>query len=77
MVKHLLPPLNKDGNAVPVPAIHGKWEIADNSILAQIEKSLKDVTIDEQKVKDLISIPDVWARVVVVKNATIANGTVI
>ena len=67
MVKSLLPPLNDD-HAVAIPSTHGKWTIDENSILGRIANGLKDITI-EQEVEDLISIPDVWARVAVVKNA--------
>ena len=67
MVKSLLPPLNED-HAVPLPSTHGKWVLDDNSILGRISNGLKDITI-EQNIEDLISIPDVWARVSVVKNA--------
>ena len=67
MVKSLLPPLNED-HAVAVPSTHGKWTVDENSILGRIANGLKDITI-EQEVEDLISIPDVWARVAVVKNA--------
>ena len=67
MVKSLLPPLNED-HAVAIPSTHGKWTVDENSILGRIANGLKDITI-EQEVEDLISIPDVWARVAVVKNA--------
>ncbi len=67
MVKSLLPPLNED-HAVPLPASSGKWVVDENSILGRVGNGLKDITF-EQEVEDLISIPDVWARVTIVKNA--------
>ena len=67
MFKNLLPPLNED-HQLPAPANAGAWVKDDNALLGRIRDGLKAITI-EQEVEEIISIPDVWARVTVVKNA--------
>ena len=66
-MKPLLPPL-KDDHAIVKPSTAGKWIKEDNSLLKRISEGLKTNEIEEN-VEDLISIPDVWARATVVKNA--------
>ena len=66
-MKSLLPPL-KDDHAVVKPASSGEWVLDDNSLLKRISDGLKTTEFD-YNAEDLISIPDVWARTAVVKNA--------
>ena len=66
-MKPLLPPL-KDDHAIVKPSSSGKWIKEDNSLLRRISEGLKTSEIEEN-VEDLISIPDVWARTAVFKNA--------
>jgi len=66
-MKSLLPPL-KDDHAVVKPATSGQWVREDNSLLKRISDGLKTTEV-EINTEDLISIPDVWARTAVVKNA--------
>ena len=67
MSKNLLPPLDPKAQ-IAAPATTGTWTKDDNTLLGRIRDGLKKITI-EQEVEDIISIPDVWARVAVVKNA--------
>ena len=68
MYKNLLPPMDDDKNQIASPNTSGEWVKDDYTLLARIRDGLKNITIEEQ-VEDIISVPDVWARVAIVKNA--------
>tara|TARA_Y100001970_G_C14247477_1_gene869355 strand:- start:805 stop:4269 length:3465 start_codon:yes stop_codon:yes gene_type:complete len=68
MFKNLLPPMDEEKNQIPSPSSSGVWNKDDYTLLSRIRDGLKNITIEEQ-VEDIISIPDVWARIAIVKNA--------
>ena len=68
MFKNLLPPMDDANNKIPSPNVAGVWAKDDYTLLARIRDGLKNITIEE-KVEDIISVPDVWARVAIVKNS--------
>ena len=68
MYKNLLPPMDEDKNSIASPNTSGEWVKDDYTLLARIRDGLQNITIEEE-VEDIISVPDVWARVAIVKNA--------
>jgi len=67
MFKNLLPPMDEK-KQIAAPTAPGIWTKNDNTLLARIRDGLKNIKIEEE-VEDIISVPDVWARAVIVKNA--------
>jgi len=67
MVKKVLPPLN-DQNQVPNIAGSGDWKAEDATFLAKLAKGLKMSGEDVVSAADINSVPDVWARVLIVRN---------
>ena len=68
MFKNLLPPMDDEKNQIASPITAGEWVKDDYTLLARIRDGLKNITIEEE-VEDILSVPDVWARVAIVKNA--------
>ena len=67
MVKKVLPPIN-DQNQLPNLATSGEWKNEDASFLEKLAKSLKVGGEDLITASDIVSVPDVWARVLIVRN---------
>ena len=67
MVKKVLPPIN-DQNQLPNLATSGEWKSEDSSFLEKLAKSLKVGGEDLITASDIVSVPDVWARVLIVRN---------
>ncbi len=66
MVKKLLPPLH-EANQVPNLSSSGEWKVEDYNFLAQLANGLKIPKSDNIHT-DLNSVPDVWARLLIVRN---------
>jgi len=71
MVKKVLPPLNEQ-NQVPNIASSGEWKSEDSTFLEKLAKGLKSGG-EEIVSTDIISVPDVWARVLIVRNGLLDN----
>jgi hypothetical protein len=67
MVKKVLPPLNEQ-NQIPNIATSGEWKSEDSSFLEKLSKGLKIGGEDLVSASDIVSVPDVWARVLIVRN---------
>jgi len=70
MVKKVLPPLNEQ-NQVPNIASSGEWKSEDSTFLEKLSKGLKIGGEDIVSAADIVSVPDVWARVLIVRNGLI------
>ena len=71
MVKKVLPPL-KEQNQVPNIASSGEWKSEDSTFLDKLAKGLK-IGSEEVISTDIVSVPDVWARVLIVRNGLLDN----
>ena len=65
MVKKVLPPLNEQ-NQVPNIATSGEWKAEDAAFLEKLAKGLKMGGEEIISATDIVSVPDVWARVLFV-----------
>ena len=72
MVTKVLPPLNKE-NQLPNIATSGEWKSEDSSFLEKLSKGLKIGGEDLVSASDIVSVPDVWARVLIVRNGLLDN----
>ena len=72
MVKKVLPPLN-DQNQVPNIAGSGEWKAEDATFLSKLAKGLKMGGEEVVLASDINSVPDVWARVLIVRNGLVDN----
>ena len=70
MVKKVLPPLDIK-NQIANLAASGEWKVEDATFLDKLAKGLKLVGHEEVSSADIYSIPDVWARVLLVRNGII------
>ena len=73
MVKKVLPPLN-DQNQVPNIAGSGEWKAEDATFLEKLANGLKMSGEDVVSAADINSVPDVWARVLIVRNGLLDNS---
>ena len=62
MVKKVLPPLNEQ-NQIPNIATSGEWKAEDATFLEKLSKGLKMTGEETVSASDIVSVPDVWARV--------------
>ncbi len=76
MVKKVLPPLN-DQNQVPNIAGSGEWKAEDATFLSKLAKGLKMAGEDVVNSADINSVPDVWARVLIVRNGLVDSDRLI
>ena len=67
MVKKVLPPLNEE-NQLPNLASSGEWKAEDAAFLGKLAKGLKMGGDSIISATDINSVPDVWARVLIVRN---------
>jgi hypothetical protein len=74
MVKKVLPPLNEQ-NQVPNIAGSGEWKAEDATFLEKLAKGLKMSGEDVVSTADINSVPDVWARVLIVRNGLVNGST--
>ena len=70
MVRKVLPPLN-DQNQVPNIASSGDWKAEDATFLEKLAKGLKMGGEEVVSAADINSVPDVWARVLIVRNGLV------
>ena len=70
MVKKVLPPLNEQ-NQIPNIATSGEWKAEDATFLEKLSKGLKMTGEETVSASDIVSVPDVWARVLIVRNGLI------
>ena len=73
MVRKVLPPLN-DQNQVPNIAGSGEWKAEDATFLEKLAKGLKMSGEEVISAADINSVPDVWARVLIVRNGLLDNS---
>ena len=73
MVRKVLPPLNEQ-NQVPNIAGSGEWKSEDATFLEKLAKGLKMSGEDVVSAADINSVPDVWARVLIVRNGLLDNS---
>ena len=73
MVKKVLPPLNEQ-NQVPNIATSGEWKAEDAAFLEKLAKGLKMGGEEIISATDIVSVPDVWARVLIVRNGLLDNN---
>ena len=73
MVKKVLPPLNEQ-NQVPNIAGSGEWKSEDATFLEKLAKGLKMSGEEVVSAADINSVPDVWARVLIVRNGLLDNS---
>ena len=74
MVKKVLPPLNEQ-NQVPNIAGSGEWKAEDATFLEKLAKGLKMSGEEVVSTADINSVPDVWARVLIVRNGLVNGST--
>ncbi len=72
MVKKVLPPL-KEQNDIANIAASGQWKNEDPTFLERLAKGLKMGSEDVVLASDIVSVPDVWARVLIVRNGLLDN----
>ena len=72
MVKKVLPPI-KDENQIPNIATSGEWKSEDPTFLEKLSKGLKLGADESVSGLDIVSVPDVWARVLIVRNGLLDN----
>ena len=72
MVKKILPPID-DKNQIANLASSGEWKSEDASFLEKLAKGLKLGSHEEVSSSDINSVPDIWARVLIVRNALVDN----
>ena len=73
MVRKVLPPLNEQ-NQVPNIAGSGEWKAEDATFLEKLAKGLKMSGEEVVSAADINSVPDVWARVLIVRNGLLDNS---
>ena len=73
MVRKVLPPLNEQ-NQVPNIATSGEWKAEDATFLEKLAKGLKMGGEEIVSATDIVSVPDVWARVLIVRNGLLDNN---
>ena len=73
MVKKVLPPLDIK-NQVANLASAGEWKAEDASFLEKLAKGLKRDNHEEVASSDINSVPDVWARVLIIRNGLVDNN---
>ena len=73
MVKKVLPPLDIK-NQVANLATSGEWKAEDASFLEKLAKGLKRDNHEEVSSSDINSVPDVWARVLIIRNGLVDNN---
>ncbi len=67
MVKKVLPPLNEQ-NQIPNIASSGEWKSEDATFLEKLSNGLKMGGDEVVSASEIVSVPDVWARVLIVRN---------
>ena len=67
MVKKVLPPLNEQ-NQVPNISSSGEWKSEDSTFLDKLAKGLKMGGEEVVSASEIVSVPDVWARVLIIRN---------
>ena len=72
MVKKVLPPL-KEQNDIANIAASGQWKSEEPTFLERLAKGLKMGSEDVVLASDIVSVPDVWARVLIVRNGLLEN----
>jgi len=72
MVKKVLPPLDEK-NQISNIATSGEWKSEDASFLEKLAKGLKMGSHMEVSSSDINSVPDVWARVLIIRNGLVDN----
>jgi hypothetical protein len=72
MVKKVLPPL-KEQNDIGNIAASGQWKSEDPTFLERLAKGLKMGGENVVIASDIVSVPDVWARVLIVRNGLLEN----
>ena len=72
MVKKVLPPLNEQ-NQIPNISASGEWKVEDATFLDKLAKGLKMGGEEVISASDIVSVPDVWARVLIVRNGLLDN----
>ena len=73
MVRKVLPPLN-DQNQVPNIAGSGEWKAEDATFLEKLANGLKMSGEEVVSAADINSVPDVWARVLIVRNGLLDSS---
>ena len=73
MVKKVLPPLNSENQVANLPN-SGEWKSEDASFLEKLAKGLKMSGEEVVSAADINSVPDVWARVLIVRNGLLDNS---
>jgi hypothetical protein len=73
MVKKVLPPLNTENQVANLPS-SGEWKSEDASFLEKLAKGLKMSGEEVVSAADINSVPDVWARVLIVRNGLLDNS---
>ena len=72
MVKKVLPPLNNANQVANLPT-SGEWKSEEASFLGKLAQGLKMSGEEVVSAADINSVPDVWARVLVVRNGLVDN----
>ena len=67
MVKKVLPPLSEQ-NQIPLISSSGEWKSEDSTFLDKLSKSLKMGGEEAVSASEIVSVPDVWARVLIIRN---------
>ena len=67
MVKKVLPPLNEQ-NQVPNISSSGEWKSEDATFLEKLAKGLRMGGEEVVSASEIVSVPDVWARVLIIRN---------
>lgn len=70
MVKKVLPPLNEQ-NQIPNLSASGEWKSEDSTFLEKLSKGLKMGGEEVVSASEIVSVPDVWARLLIVRNGLI------
>ena len=72
MVKKVLPPLNNANQVANLPT-SGEWKSEEASFLGKLAQGLKMSGEEVVSPADINSVPDVWARVLIVRNGLVDN----
>ena len=72
MVKKVLPPLNEENQIANISA-SGEWKVEDATFLDKLAKGLKMGGEETVSANEIVSVPDVWARVLIVRNGLLDN----
>ena len=73
MVKKVLPPLNNANQVANLPT-SGEWKSEEASFLGKLAQGLKMSGEEVVSAADINSVPDVWARVLIVRNGLLDNS---